>query len=73
MQAAIGTEGQAGYVRTTDLDYPEFQIPQEALEWQRSKPTVSYVPLYDFQGNEIGVFLINSKLLSAEEKELLMQ
>ena len=73
LQAAIGTEGQAGYVRTADLDHPEFSKPQEAVEWQLSQPTMSYVPLYDFQGNEIGVFRIESKILSAEEKELLMQ
>lgn len=55
LQAAIGTEGQAGYVRTSDFNHPEFQTPQEAFEWQLSQPATSYVPLYDFQGKEIGV------------------
>ena len=33
LQAAIGTDGQEGYVRTSDLSHPKFETPQDALEW----------------------------------------
>jgi len=57
LQAAIGTNDQEGYVRTSDLSHPKFETPQDALEWQKTQPDSYYIPLYDFQGNEIGSFL----------------
>ena len=54
LQAAIGTNDQEGYVRTSDLSHPKFETPQDALEWQKTQPDSYYIPLYDFQGNEIG-------------------
>lgn len=71
LQAAIGTDGQEGYVRTNDLSHPKFQTPQEALEWQLSQPESYHIPLYDFQGNEIGSFLIERSSLTVAEMEAL--
>ena len=31
LQAAIGTNDQEGYVRTSDLSHPKFETPQDAL------------------------------------------
>ena len=69
LQAAIGTDGQEGYVRTSDLSHPKFETPQEALEWQRNQPDSYYIPLYDFQGNEIGSFLRERNNLTIAEME----
>ena len=49
LQAAIGTNDQEGYVRTSDLSHPKFETPQDALEWQKTQPDSYYIPLYDFQ------------------------
>ena len=69
LQAAIGTDGQEGYVRTSDLSHPKFETPQDALEWQKTQPDSYYIPLYDFQGNEIGSFLRERNNLTIAEME----
>ena len=69
LQAAIGTNDQEGYVRTSDLSHPKFETPQDALEWQKTQPDSYYIPLYDFQGNEIGSFLRERKSLTIAEME----
>lgn len=69
LQAAIGTDGQEGYVRTCDLSHPKFETPQDALEWQKTQPDSYYIPLYDFQGNEIGSFLRERNNLTIAEME----
>jgi len=70
--AAIGTDGQQGYVRTSELDSSKLcQTPEEVLAWQLSQPDSYYVPLYDFQGNEIGSFYIERNNLTIAEMEAL--
>ena len=69
LQAAIGTDDQEGYVRTSDLSHPKFETPQDALEWQKTQPDSYYIPLYDFQGNEIGSFLRERNNLTIAEME----
>ncbi|WP_298021532.1 hypothetical protein [uncultured Dysosmobacter sp.] len=70
LMAAIGTDGQKGYVRTSELDSSAVcQTPEEALAWQLSQPDSYYVPLYDFQGNEIGSFYIERSNLTIAEME----
>ena len=69
LQAAMGTDGQEGYVRTSDLSHPKFETPQDALEWQKTQPDSYYIPLYDFQGNEIGSFLRERNNLTIAEME----
>lgn len=71
LMAAIGTDGQEGYVRTSDLSHPKFKTPQEALEWQLSQPDSYDIPLCDFQGNEIGSFRIECNTLTISEMEAL--
>lgn len=73
LQAAIGTDGQEGYVRTSDLSHPKFETPQDAIEWQRTQPASYYIPLYDFQGNEIGSFLIERNNLTIAEMEAIKE
>ena len=58
-----------GYVRTSDLSHPKFETPQDALEWQKTQPDSYYIPLYDFQGNEIGSFLRERNNLTIAEME----
>lgn len=67
--AAIGSDGQEGYVRTSDTAHPNFQTSQEAFEWQLSQPASYSIPLYDFEGNEIGSFLIERSSLTVAEME----
>ena len=69
LRAAIGTNDQEGYVRTSDLSHPKFETPQDALEWQKTQPDSYYIPLYDFQGNEIGSFLRERNNLTIAEME----
>lgn len=57
------------YVRTSDLSHPKFETPQDALEWQKTQPDSYYIPLYDFQGNEIGSFLRERNNLTIAEME----
>ena len=73
LQAAIGTDGQEGYVRTSDLSHPKFETPQDAIEWQKNQPNSYYIPLYDFQGNEIGSFLIERNNLTIAEMEAMKE
>ena len=42
-----------GYIRQEN---PEFKTPEEALEWQNQRPSSYDIPLYDCEGNQIGVF-----------------
>ena len=69
LQAAIGTNDQEGYVRTSDLSHPKFETPQDALEWQKTQPDSYYIPLYDFQVNEFGSFLRERNNLTIAEME----
>lgn len=54
--AAAGEDGKKGYIRRDDVALPDFQSPQEALEWQNQRPSSYDVPLYDCEGTQIGTF-----------------
>ena len=57
LQAARGINDKGepldGYIRQ---EIPEFKTPEEALEWQNQRPSSYDIPLYDCEGNQIGVF-----------------
>jgi len=72
--AAIGTEGQDGYIRLRDThggDWRDIRNPEEALRYMESlegKPEEYLIPLYDCEGNVIGEFRCGSKTeISADE------
>lgn len=65
LSAAIGTEGQRGYIRETDNLWGQFnsktpiKSPEDALhymEFLKTQPNEYMVPLYDSEGNVIGEF-----------------
>lgn len=70
LMAAVGTNGQKGYIRDSDIRRsPNNATPQEVYEWFISQPASYYIPLYDFQGNVIGSFLVARGNLSDKEIE----
>lgn len=62
---AIGTKGEEGYIRESDIPGSNVKNPEEALaymEWLKTQPAERLIPLYDEQGNVIGQFAVsNSK------------
>lgn len=63
LEAAIGTEGQNGYIRERDTIWGKWKdsirTPQDALrymEYLDTQPSEYLIPLYDFEGNVIGDF-----------------
>ena len=62
LQAAVGTEGQEGYVRREDLQGPEIRTPEEAVAYMKTRPDSWKIPLYDLQGNVIGEFEIGGAM-----------
>ena len=62
---AIGTKGEEGYIRESDIPGSNVKNPEEALaymEWLKTQPAEWLIPLYDEQGNVIGQFAVsNSK------------
>lgn len=65
--AALGTNGEEGYVRNSELNdsgYPGgVHSPEEALaymEWLETQPATRYIPLYDCEGNVIGRFGVSN-------------
>lgn len=75
LQAAVGTEGQEGYVRREDRQGPKIRTPEEAVAYMKSRPDSWKIPLYDFQGNVIGEFEIGGAMkisdCTLEEAEVL--
>ena len=64
---AMGTNGEEGYVRKSELDdsgYPGgVNNPEEALaymEWLETQPATRNIPLYDCEGNVIGQFGVSN-------------
>nr|WP_302597534.1 hypothetical protein [uncultured Cellulosilyticum sp.] len=53
LMAAIGENGVYGYVRSEDLAGIDFKTPEEAIEWQNSRPGVREIPVYDQEGEEV--------------------
>lgn len=62
LQAALGTEGQEGYVKREDLHGPKIRTPEEAVAYMKTRPDSWKIPLYDFQGNVIGEFEIGDAM-----------
>ena len=60
LQAAVGEGSIEGYIRSEEEDTPQFDTPEEQIAWQESQPPFHFIPLYDFQGKEIGKFRIDS-------------
>ncbi|MFR2837445.1 MAG: hypothetical protein ACLTBU_00050 [Zhenhengia sp.] len=59
LMLAKGDDGTVGYVRTEELNDPEFKTPEEAIAWQNSKPSYRVLSLYDEdEENIIGTFTI---------------
>ncbi|NLH02290.1 MAG: hypothetical protein GX488_10455 [Clostridiales bacterium] len=58
--AAIGTNGHRGYVKYKDLSKNDPSTPEEAAEYMKNCSVSRTIPLYDKEGNVIGVFLIGS-------------
>lgn len=61
LQAAIGTEGESGYIRTSDIIGSDFVVntPEDAMrymEFMATQPDSYLIPLYDVEGNVIGQF-----------------
>lgn len=64
---AMGTNGEDGYVRASELNdsgYPGgVNNPEQALaymEWLKTQPATRYIPLYDQEGNVIGRFGVSN-------------
>lgn len=61
--SAIGTNGEHGYVRESDMGYYNVHNPDEALaymEEMKKYPNGYDIPLYDSEGNVIGVFRMST-------------
>ena len=59
--AAVGTEGESGYIRATDLNRPEINTPEEAMAYMKALlagPSEKLIPLYNSEGEQIGYFLL---------------
>lgn len=66
--AAIGTNGQRGYIRRTDEHPDGLDTPEQVLAWQESLPAdIMDIPLRDFEGNVIGTFQIDCRPVSEAE------
>ena len=60
---AIGTKGEEGYIRESDIPGSNVKNPEEALaymEWLKTQPSELLIPLYDEQGNVIGQFAVSN-------------
>ncbi len=67
--AAVGTEGQDGYIRERDMPGANVNTPEEAakyMEWRKTQPSTIMIPLYDREGNVIGKFGVSNGGLSSE-------
>lgn len=61
LMAAIGTEGQEGYVREEDFPGADVTTPEKAvayMEHLKSLPSPHTIPLYDQEGDVIGEFRV---------------
>ena len=66
---AVGTNGEEGYVRNSELNdsgYPGgVHNPEQALaymEWLETQPATRHIPLYDCEGNVIGQFGVDNPM-----------
>lgn len=70
--AATGDDGRFGYVRSEDLNGPDFRTPEEALAWQAEHVKEHMViPLYESDGRTvIGQFTMVTVLDDLKPGEL---
>lgn len=68
---ARGVDGTSGYIRREDFNGVQPKTPKEALELQRTTPSIRKIPLYAVDGKTvIGTFIIkgNATEIKAEKK-----
>ena len=68
LQAAIGTDGQEGYVRTSDLSHPKFETPQDALAAIKGGVDIKELNIGSM-AHSVGKVAV-SKVLSLDEKDI---
>lgn len=73
LQAAVGEDGIEGYIRNDEIETPKFDTIEEQLAYQKSQPPFWFIPLYDFQGNEIGQFRVSNGSVSMPKGTTLEQ
>ncbi len=56
--SAVGEDGVEGYILREDVEGPEVNTPEEALESMLTANDRLIIPLFDVEGNEIGTFHI---------------
>lgn len=69
--AAIGTEGQSGYIREKDVPGADVSNPEEAteyMEYMKTLPSTIMIPLYDQEGNVIGEFGVSNSCSGGNDK-----
>ena len=69
--AAIGTEGQDGYVREEDFPGSDVTTPEEAVAYMESLKSLPFtytIPLYDQEGNVIGEFRVDNPYGGGNQK-----
>ncbi|MDE6590392.1 MAG: hypothetical protein K2K53_08655, partial [Oscillospiraceae bacterium] len=62
---AIGTKGEDGYIRESDVPGANVKNPEEALAhmaWLETQPSKILIPLYDAKGNVIGQFAVSNSM-----------
>jgi len=68
---ARGVDGTSGYIRREDFNGVQPKTPKEALELQRTAPSIRKIPLYAVDGKTvIGTFIIKGHAteIKAEKK-----
>jgi len=60
LSAAVGVDGTVGYIRAED-ENPVINSPEEALAYMEVYEPNRVIPLYDFEGNMISVFIIGDR------------
>ena len=68
LQAAIGTNDQEGYVRTSDLSHPKFETPQDALAAIKGGVDIKELNIGSM-AHSVGKVAV-SKVLSLDEKDI---
>lgn len=56
--SAVGEGGVEGYILREDIEGPEVNTPEEAMESMLTANDRLIIPLFDMEGNEIGTFHI---------------
>lgn len=63
LTSALGTEGQSGYIRDSEIpgaNVTNLKEAEEYMNWLVTQPSNIMIPLYDQEGNVIGEFSISN-------------